>query len=125
MQTAIAPDHVAFISEALRREPGTATTKPADQPRPRAEAMDTPMESAVDAGRLPEPGWTDAELDSAILVLCNEIPPVRMVACWRALEHCRRYTPRGTTASLLADMRLALRVDTDQPGFWQGRVAGG
>jgi hypothetical protein len=55
--------------------------------------------------------WNETELDDAILTLCDEIPAARMVACWRALEHCRQWTPRGTPASLLAAMRVTLRHD--------------
>jgi hypothetical protein len=57
--------------------------------------------------------WTDAELDESILKLCNEFPDARMIACSRALEHCRRTTPRGTPESLLTAMRDTLRLDVE------------
>ena len=56
--------------------------------------------------------WTPAELDTAILALCDELPQPRMVACWRALEHCRLHTRRGTAAYLVAEMRHVLRTET-------------
>jgi hypothetical protein len=52
--------------------------------------------------------WNDAELNEAILTLCDEIPDARMLACWRALQHCRTI-PRGTAESLLVAMRESLR----------------
>jgi hypothetical protein len=54
------------------------------------------------------PGWTDAELDESILKLCDEFPDSPMVACSRAIEYCRRMTPRGTPEQLLTAMRGAL-----------------
>lgn len=56
--------------------------------------------------------WTDAELDESILKLCDEFPDSRMVACARAMEHCRRSTPRGTPAELLTAMRGVLQLET-------------
>jgi hypothetical protein len=68
--------------------------------------------------------WTDLELNTAILALCDEIPPARMAACSRALEHCRRHTPRGTPAFLLSEMRHALQLDMDSnPPFAAGRLS--
>jgi hypothetical protein len=57
----------------------------------------------------PHSGWTDTELTDAALLLCDELPATRMLACWRAVEYCRRTTPRGTPESLLDGMRTALR----------------
>jgi hypothetical protein len=56
--------------------------------------------------------WTDTELDDSILKLCDEFPYSRMAACSRALEHCRRNTPRGTRESLLTAMREKLVLET-------------
>lgn len=55
------------------------------------------------------PAWSDAELDESILILCDEFPDARMAACSRAVEHCRRTTPRGTPDTLLTAMRTALQ----------------
>lgn len=55
--------------------------------------------------------WNETELTNAILTLCDEFPIPRMVACWRAVEHCRQWTPRGTPESLLVAMRETLRRD--------------
>jgi len=56
-----------------------------------------------------EYAWTDAELDESVLKLCDEFPATRMVECSRALEYCRRVTPRGSPESLHTAMREALR----------------
>lgn len=56
-------------------------------------------------------GWTEAELDEAILKLCDEFPHARMAACSRAIEYCRRSTPRDTPEMLLTAMRGALQRD--------------
>lgn len=71
----------------------------------------------------PPPVWTDAELDESILKLCDEIPRARMVACSRALEYCRRATPRGTPATLLAAMRGALQHEEAVQAIRYGRAA--
>lgn len=53
--------------------------------------------------------WTDAELDESILKLCEEFPDARMIACARAIEYCRRTTPRGTPQTLHSAMRGELQ----------------
>ncbi len=60
--------------------------------------------------------WNETELNDAILTLCDEIPAARMAACWRAREHCRQSTPRGTLESLLSEMRVTLRRDVASHG---------
>lgn len=61
--------------------------------------------------------WTTPELDEAILELLDgEFPNTRMLACARALEYCRRTTPRGTTDSLLVAMRSSLRWGAETSG---------
>src|SRR5687767_4568093 len=78
-------------------------------------------QSASHVGRLASspltpPIWNETELTDAILTVCDEIPDTRMVACWRALEHCRRSTPHGTPESLLAAVRDTLRRDLASHG---------
>jgi hypothetical protein len=62
--------------------------------------------------------WTDVELDESILFLCEEFPHARLAECSRALEHCRRSTPRGTRLSLLVAMRESLRRQITAPRFY-------
>ena len=57
------------------------------------------------------PDWTEAELDKCVLKLCDEFPDSRMVACARAVEYCRRMTPRGTPETLLTAMRGVLQQE--------------
>jgi hypothetical protein len=70
-------------------------------------------------GPLNASAWNEAELTDAILVVCDEIPYAPMAACWRALEHSRHSTPRGTQQSLIAAMGATLRHDmrTHGTGF--------
>jgi hypothetical protein len=68
-----------------------------------------------DAAPVAWSAWTERELDESILRLCDEFPDVRMAACSRALEHCRRSTPRGTRESLLTAMRDTLRLEMQSP----------
>lgn len=57
------------------------------------------------------PAWTDAELDECVLKLCDEFPDSRMIACSRAVEYCRRKTPRGSAETLLSAMRGVLQQE--------------
>jgi hypothetical protein len=116
MQTAIEPHDLALMSAELQSTEERNARSSAHRDQLPADAV-----LVQDAA----PDWTDAELDTAILVLCDENPPVRMVTCWRALEHCRRHTPRGTPASLLVEMRHVLRLDMQtHPAFGHRSVAG-
>jgi hypothetical protein len=95
-----------------------------EAPRERTGHVDLNRRDAV-VGSLPElafasrsapnqdSAWTDGELDEAILGLCDEFPRAGMAACSRALEHCRKSTPRGTSQSLVAAMRGHLRRDVE------------
>jgi hypothetical protein len=86
------------------------------QPLPGSNRSGERKRAIEEAGRTPDPSsqWSATELDDAILALCDDVPRPRMVACWHALEHCRRNTSRGTATSLLTEMRLALRMDAEK-----------
>jgi hypothetical protein len=93
-------------------------TDPPDRREPAIDAAGTrpdisPQEEQSSLVPVARSEWNDAELNTAILTLCDEIPGARMVSCWRALDHCRRSTPRGTPESLLAEMRETLRRDIE------------
>ncbi|HVS52373.1 MAG TPA: hypothetical protein VHD62_08460 [Opitutaceae bacterium] len=84
--------------------------------RDQQDAAIAAMEARVASGEAPPvatSSWTEAELDESILTLCDELPSARMAACSRAVEHCRRWTPRGTPESLLGAMREVLRRDME------------
>jgi hypothetical protein len=69
--------------------------------------------------KFPHSVWTDKELDESILKLCDEFPDARMAACSRALEHCRRTVPFGTSESLLTAMRGSLLLESEvQRAAW-------
>lgn len=72
---------------------------------------------------LSSPVWTEVELDESILTLCDEFPEVRMAECSRAVEHCRRSTPRGTPEMLLTAMRGALQHEQALSPVRYGRAA--
>jgi hypothetical protein len=74
-------------------------------------ASETSQATWVEAGRGSPSAWNETELTEAILTVCDETPAARMVACWRTLEHCRRWTPHGTPESLVAAMRETLHRD--------------
>lgn len=61
------------------------------------------------------PAWSETELTDAIVTVCDESHFAPMLACWRALEHCRRFTPRGTPESLRSAMRTKLRDSMASP----------
>jgi hypothetical protein len=75
--------------------------------------------AAVDPSHLPGSEWSKTELDDSILSLCDEFPEARMTSCSRALEHCRRCTPRSTPEALRAAMReiLKLEMTTQRSAF--------
>jgi hypothetical protein len=128
MQIAIAADDLELMAAELPEngDRDTGGWRPAVAPPPGVANMDTSTAAISAAARLHAiaPDWTDAELNTAIVALCDEMPPARMAACSRALEHCRRHTPRGTPAFLLSEMRRVLRLDMESnPPFAGGRLS--
>jgi hypothetical protein len=63
--------------------------------------------------RQPRSAWSEAELEDAILKLCEEFPDARMAALARALEQARQSTPRGSIDSLRSAMRQMLQHDKE------------
>jgi hypothetical protein len=81
--------------------------------RPAGEETSAVM--PLDPGPVSPSAWSDAELTEAIVTVCDESQFAPMLACWRALDHCRRLTPRGTTESLRAAMRARLSGSMSVP----------
>lgn len=85
--------------------------------------------------RLPNPAWTNRELDDSILKLCEEFPQARMATCSRALgalspPHAARlggiFVDRDArrVASRPGDARAHLRGSGVTGLIRQGRVVG-